>query len=98
MPRLKSKDEKKDKKSLNERMSKYIYLPMSRTKISWDIFISLILFIAVFSDFFFTVMGLYPLTVPWIKTIQSIISVLLMMDILFTFLTAYKKEMRIEIE
>ena len=79
-------------------MGKYIYLPTSRTKISWDIFISLVFFNATFLDLFFQVMGLYPLTVPWIMNSQIIFSVLLVLDIVFTFLTATKKEMRIYIE
>ena len=43
-------------------------------------------------------MGLLPLYVPYLKTFQTITSFLLVIDIIFTFFTAYKKELRIEIE
>ena len=43
-------------------------------------------------------MGLLPLLVPYLKTIQTITSFLLVIDIILTFFTAYKKELRIEVE
>ena len=42
--------------------------------------------------------GLLPLLVPYLKTIQTITSFLLVIDIILTFFTAYKKELRIEVE
>ena len=49
-------------------MAKFIYLPTDRTKIGWDLFVSLVYFSSIFGDLFFTVMGLAPLVVPFLKT------------------------------
>ena len=56
------------KQSWDERMAKFIYLPTDRTKIGWDLFVSLVYFSSIFGDLFFTVMGLFPLVVPFLKT------------------------------
>ena len=43
-------------------------------------------------------MGLYPLVVPSVKTVQTLFSFFMVLDIVFTFFTGFKKEARIEIE
>ena len=43
-------------------------------------------------------MGLYPLVVPSVKTTQTILSFVLVLDMIFTFFTAFEKEARIQFE
>ena len=79
-------------------MAKFIYLPTDKTKIGWDIFVSLVYFSSIFGDLFFTVMGLFPLIIPYLKITQTILSFVLVLDMGFTFFTAYKKEAVITFE
>ena len=80
--------EVKEKKTLDEWMVKYIKLPTSATKISWNIFICNIYVISFFADPFCLVFW-FPLWISWIKTTQTIFSILMVIDILYTFITAY---------
>ena len=85
----------KEKRSYDEMAARYIYTPTHKTKIGWDIFIAFVYFACIFDDSFFTVMGLYPLVVPSVKTTQTIFSFVLVLDMIFTFFTAFKKEAKI---
>ena len=91
-------NKKKKRKTFDEHASKWIISPDSKFKIGWDIFVSLVYLDSLFQDPFNLVFGMYPMVVPWCKHTQTVFSFIMVIDIIFTFFTAYEKEMRIEFD
>ena len=74
------------------------YMPTKRTKMSWDIFICFVYLNSLFEDSFYFSTDLYPLIVPFYKATQTFFSMCMVIDIILTFMTAIKKELKIEFE
>ena len=91
-------EQKKQKFSFDEWMGKYIILPNDRSKKTWNIFISNIYLISFFLDTFDNCFLLYPLLNPISMRISTFFSFFMIVDIILTFMTAYKKELKIEFD
>ena len=64
----------------------------------WTIFICYVYLWSIFTDSYNICFGLFPLLYRPIMTLQSILSGLMVIDIVLTFLTAFQKELRIEFD
>ena len=64
----------------------------------WDSFICIVYLNSLFEDSGSYALHLYPLILPINKVFQTIFSFCMLIDIILTFLTAVKKETKIEFE
>jgi len=70
----------------------YIFLPTSKYIIPWSTFTAILYIISFYNDCISMSLGLYTLLIPWRKTLQSIMSLVTIIDSILYFITAYRKE------
>ena len=87
----KQQDEEKETISFDDKIVKYIFLPTGRVFLVWSTVANFIYLIQIFLDTAIIGYGFQPLKTPLITTTQSIMSGIMIVDVLRTFFTAIPK-------
>ena len=82
----------KYKMTMDEALVQYIFLPTSKYIIPWSTFTSILYIISFYNDILSLATGLYTLLVPWRKILQSTVSLVMFLDSILYFITAFRKE------
>ena len=85
-------DQLRYKKSLDEYLVQYIFLPTNSYLIPWSSFTCVLYVVSFYNDCLTLATGLYTLLVPWRKTMQTVASFVMFIDSMIFFITAYRKE------
>ena len=80
--------------TLDEKLVKYIVLPTNMWFIPWSLFTSLIYVFSYWNDSFDLAFGLVPILLPWKKTLQTLCSLIMLIDIFTFFFVADRKDGR----
>ena len=83
--------------TFDEQMRKYILTPTSRNFMYYASLMTLMYGISFFLEPYIVCFDLYPILSSKVKTIQSILSVLMVLDIVLHFFTAFPKEETIKL-
>ena len=70
----------------------YIFLPTNKYIIPWSTITAILYIISFYNDCVTLSIGLYTLLIPWRKTMQSIMSLVMIFDSILYFITAYRQE------